>query len=67
MDGIFKIPLGLNQVYDPEKKQTLLSWSYIDSEEITHFEIEYFDENLRKWVKFDGRTGIVEKQKKRGE
>lgn len=67
MSDIFKIPLGLNQVYDPEKKQTLLSWSYIDSDEITHFEVQYYDENLRKWVPADGRNGIFPKQKKRGE
>jgi len=67
MNQLFHTPLGVHQSYDPESKSTLLSWSYIDSEEITHFEIEYFDENLRKWVKFDGRSGIVPKQQKRGE
>lgn len=67
MNPIFRVPLGVHQVYDPEKKQTLLSWSYIDSDEITHFEIQYYDENLRKWVPADGRNGIVPKQQKRGE
>jgi hypothetical protein len=67
MNPIFNIPLGVHQSYDPESDSTLLSWSYIDSDEITHFEIEYYDENLRKWVKFDGRNGIVPKQPKRGE
>ena len=67
MNPLLYIPLGLHQVYDPDSNSTLLSWSYLDSEEITHFEIEYYDEDLRKWVKFDGRNGIVAKQQKRGE
>lgn len=67
MDMLFYVPLGVHQAYDSEKKQTLLSWSYIDSDAISHFEIEYYDENLRQWVKYDGRNGIVPKQEKRGE
>ena len=67
MNPLFNIPLGIHQAYDPESKATMLSWSYVDSDEITYFEIEYYDENLRQWVKFDGRNGIVAKQQKRGE
>jgi hypothetical protein len=67
MNPLLLIPLGLHQVYDPDSNTTLLSWSYLDSDEITAFEIQYYDEDLRKWVAFDGRNGVVQKQQKRGE
>lgn len=59
-------PLGLFQYYDKETDTTHLQWSYADEDDLTHFEIEVYDENLRKWVKHDGRNGIVEKTPKRG-
>lgn len=59
-------PLGLFHYYDSQENKTHLQWSYMDSDALTHFEIEVYDENLRKWVKFDGRNGIVQKQAKVG-
>ena len=55
-------PLGIIQVYDNTTNTTLLSWSYLESADIEYFEIQYYDEEQRKWVPFDGRNGIVKKQ-----
>jgi hypothetical protein len=56
-------PLGIVQIYDEAKGSTELSWSYLESADIEYFEIEYYDENQRKWVPFDGRNGIVKRQR----
>lgn len=56
------IPLGISQQYDPDTNTTTLSWSYLESADIEYFEIQYWDEDLRKWVPFDGRNGIVKKK-----
>lgn len=61
-----KYPLGVFQYYDKETDTTHLQWSYVEDPDVTHFEIEVYDENLRKWVKHDNRNGIVPKQPKRG-
>lgn len=55
-------PLGIVQIYDENTKTTLLSWSYLESADIEYFEIQYYDEEKRKWVPFDGRNGIVKKR-----
>lgn len=57
------IPLGITQFYDADKGSTELSWAYLESADIEYFEIEYWDEAKRKWVPFDGRNGVVKKQK----
>lgn len=59
-------PLGVFQYYNSAADTTHVQWSYIDNPNLTHFEIEVYDENLRKWVKFDGRNGVIEKQPKKG-
>ncbi len=59
-------PLGVFQYYDKETDTTHLQWSYVDDPNLTHFEVEIYDQNLRKWVKYDGRNGIIEKQPKVG-
>lgn len=59
-------PLGAFQYYDKETDTTHLQWSYVDDPNLTHFEVEIYDQNLRKWVKCDGRNGIIEKQPKMG-
>lgn len=56
------IPLGISQQYDPETESTVLTWSYLESADIEYFEIQYWDEDLRKWMPFDGRNGIVKKK-----
>jgi len=55
------IPLGLVQVYDKETDTTTVSWSYLASADIEYFELNYFDENKREWVAFDGRNGLIKK------
>lgn len=55
-------PLGIAQFYDSENQTTELSWSYLQDADIEYFEIEYYDEDKRRWLPFDGRSGIVKKQ-----
>jgi hypothetical protein len=54
-------PLGINQLYDSQKGITYLTFSYLDDGSDDYFQIEYYDETLRKWMPFDGRNGIVQK------
>jgi hypothetical protein len=56
------IPLGLSQQYDSATNSTTLTWSYLESANINSFEVQYYDEDLRKWVAFDGRSGIIKKK-----
>lgn len=56
-------PLGISQNYDKQTGSTELSWAYLESADIEYFEIQYYDDNKRQWVPFDGRNGIVKKQK----
>lgn len=55
-------PLGISQIYDPKTESVKLSWAYIDSADIEYFEIQYWNENERRWMPFDGRNGIVRKK-----
>lgn len=55
-------PLGISQVHLPDEDMTVLTWSYLESSDIEYFEIEYYDEEKRKWVPFDGRSGIVKRK-----
>lgn len=59
-------PLGAFQYYDKETDTTHLQWSYVDNPDVTQFEVEVYDENLRKWIKFDNRSGIIPKAAKKG-
>lgn len=54
-------PLGISQYYNAQTESTELSWAYLESADIEFFEIQYWDEDQRKWVAFDGRNGIVKK------
>jgi hypothetical protein len=56
------IPLGITQVYNAETESTELSWAYLESADIEYFEIQYYNEEQRKWVPFDGRNGIIKKK-----
>lgn len=56
------IPLGISQVYDHETESIKLSWSYLESADIEYFEIQYWNENERRWMPFDGRNGVVKKK-----
>jgi hypothetical protein len=57
-----KVPLGITQVYNAQSGSTELSWAYLESADIEFFEIQYYDEEQRKWVPFDGRSGIIKKK-----
>lgn len=57
-------PLGIFQYYDKENNTTHLEWSYVDDSELTHFEIEVYDQNLRKWVKTDGPMELSKSNRK---
>lgn len=54
--------LGLVHLYDKEKDQTYVSFSYKDSSDLEHFILEYYDEELRKWVPYDNYMGIIDKE-----
>ena len=56
------IPLGITQVYDLETESMKISWSYVESAEIDYSELQYWDDNERKWKPFDGRNGIIKKK-----
>ncbi|UNY40058.1 hypothetical protein KLEB273_gp049 [Bacillus phage vB_BauM_KLEB27-3] len=56
------IPLGLFAIYNTKTENTELSWSYVDSEDIEYFEIQYYNEEQRKWLPYDGRNGIIKKK-----
>ena len=58
---IKNLPLGISQVYDESKNQTQISFCYFEDSDIEYFEMEFYDENLRKWVPFDNRNGIIKK------
>lgn len=55
-------PLGITQIYNAQTESTELSWAYLESADIEYFEIQYYDEEQRKWVPFDGRNGIIKKK-----
>lgn len=56
------IPLGITQIYNAQTGSTELSWAYLESADIEYFEIQYYDEEQRKWVSFDGRSGVIKKK-----
>lgn len=53
---------GLVHIYDPETDTTSVSWSYKDSPELEYFVLEYYDENKRQWLPYDGYMGLIEKE-----
>lgn len=55
-------PLGLTMIYNPETNETEISWSYIEGADFDHFVLEYYDDNQRKWLPYDGRNGVIKKQ-----
>lgn len=56
------IPLGITQIYNSQTESTELSWAYLESADIEYFEIQYYDEEQRKWVPYDGRSGVIKKK-----
>lgn len=55
-------PLGITQIYNPEKNTTEISFCYIENADIEYFVLECWDEALRKYVPFDGLNGIIRKR-----
>lgn len=58
-----KTPLGLTQIYNSQTDTTEISFSYAEDADIEYFVLEYWDENRRKYVPYDGQYGIIKKQK----
>jgi hypothetical protein len=58
-----KTPLGLTQIYNPGNDTTEVSFSYMEDADIEYFVLEYWDEDKRKYVPYDGQYGIIKKQK----
>jgi hypothetical protein len=56
-------PLGLTYIYNESTKETEICWSYLQDSNITHFVLEYWDDDERKFKPFDGRTGIILRDK----
>lgn len=56
------IPLGISQVYDKSTKTTQVSFSYVESADIEYFEMQYWNDDERKWMPYDGRNGIIAKK-----
>lgn len=56
------VPLGITQIYNAQTGSTELSWAYLESADIEYFEIQYYDEEQRKWVPYDGRSGVIKKK-----
>lgn len=54
--------LGLVHIYDKETDETTVSWSYKDDEDLEYFVLEYYDENKREWIPYDGYMGVIDKE-----
>jgi hypothetical protein len=57
------MPLGLMCRYNPTTNKTEVCWSYIQDSDITHFVLEYWDENERKFKPYDNLYGIILRDK----
>ena len=55
-------PLGLTRIYNPATDTTEVSFCYIEGADINYFILEYWDENKRQFVPYDGQYGIIKKQ-----
>lgn len=56
-------PLGITQIYNPETNTTEISFSYIEDSDIEYFILEYWDEDKRRYVPYDGQFGIIRRQR----
>lgn len=56
-------PLGITQIYNPATDTTEVSFSYIEDADIEYFILEYWDEDKRQYVPYDGQFGIIKKQR----
>ena len=54
-------PLGLTQTYNPSTQTTEVSFCYLEDSDIEYFQLEYWDEDKRKWVPIDGQQGIIKR------
>lgn len=55
-------PLGIVLFRDEEAGTTQVSWSYLEESEAEYFELQYFDEEERKWKPYDGRNGLIRRR-----
>ena len=56
-------PLGITQIYYPDTDTTEISFCYLEDADIEYFILEYWDEEKRKYVPYDGQFGIIKKQR----
>lgn len=55
--------LGLTVVYDASSDTSYVSFCYNEDCEADYFVLEYYDEATRQWVPYDGKYGIIEKDR----
>ena len=55
--------LGLTQLYNPSTNTTQVSWSYPEDSDHEYYVLEMWDDFKRMWVPFDGKNGIIERQR----
>ncbi len=56
-------PLGLTYKYNAETNKTEICWSYLQDSDTTHFILEYWNDDERKFKAYDGRYGIIPRSK----
>jgi hypothetical protein len=52
-------PFGITSYYDKDTDQTIVSFSYLEDSDIKYFELQVWDDILRKWVPYDKMNGVV--------
>jgi hypothetical protein len=55
--------LGLTVVYDESQDTSYVSFCYREDCQSDYFVLEYYDEVKRQWVPYDGKYGIIEKDR----
>ncbi|HLO11227.1 MAG TPA: hypothetical protein VK190_03100 [Pseudoneobacillus sp.] len=55
--------LGFTVVYDQSSDTSYVSYCYEEDSDIEYFKLEYFDEVSRQWVPYDGKYGIIERDR----
>ena len=54
--------ISVSMVTNDTKNETLVTICYPENTPDKHFIVECYDEVLRRWVPYDGKYGIVEKE-----
>lgn len=56
--------LGLTVLYDPSTNTSYVSFCYDENSDAEYFVLEAWNEDLRKWVPYDNKYGIIERGNK---